>query len=59
MPEILEVEAARKVLDACALDREIVRVHAPDTWFLKRGTTAAALAPRADRQLVYCGAPDR
>ena len=43
MPEILEVEAARKVLDACALDREIVRVHAPDTWFLKRGTTAAAL----------------
>ena len=43
MPEILEVEAARKVLDARALDREIVRVHAPDTWFLKRGTTAPAL----------------
>ncbi len=43
MPEILEVEAARVVLEACALDREIARVHAPDTWFLKRGTTAGAL----------------
>ncbi len=43
MPEILEVEAARRVLAECALDREITRVHAPDTWFLKRGTTAAAL----------------
>ena len=43
MPEILEVEAARKVLEARALDREIVKVHAPDTWFMKRGTTAAAL----------------
>jgi formamidopyrimidine-DNA glycosylase len=43
VPEILEVEAARKVLDARALDREIAKVHAPDTWFLKRGTTAAAL----------------
>ena len=43
MPEILEVEAARQVLDACALGREIVRVHAPDTWFMKRGTTAPAL----------------
>ena len=43
MPEILEVEAARKVLAACALDREIVKVHAPDTWFMKRGTTAPAL----------------
>ncbi len=43
MPEILEVEAARKVLAACALDRDIVKVHAPDTWFMKRGTTAPAL----------------
>jgi formamidopyrimidine-DNA glycosylase len=43
VPEILEVEAARRVLDSHALDREIVRVHAPDTWFLKRGTTPAAL----------------
>jgi formamidopyrimidine-DNA glycosylase len=43
VPEIIEVEAARQVLDARALDREIARVHAPDAWFLKRGTTAAAL----------------
>ena len=43
MPEVLEVEAARAVLGACALDREIVKVYAPDTWFLKRNTTAAAL----------------
>jgi formamidopyrimidine-DNA glycosylase len=43
LPEILEVEAARQVLAEHALDREIVRVHAPDTWFLKRGTTGGAL----------------
>jgi formamidopyrimidine-DNA glycosylase len=43
LPEILEVEAARKVLEASALDREIAKVHAPDTWFMKRGTTAPAL----------------
>jgi formamidopyrimidine-DNA glycosylase len=43
VPEILEVEAARRVLDEHALEREITRVHAPDTWFLKRGTTPAAL----------------
>ena len=43
MPEILEVEAAREVLAARALDREIARVRARDAWFLKRGTTAAAL----------------
>jgi formamidopyrimidine-DNA glycosylase len=43
VPEILEVEAARAVLAANALNREIAKVHAPDTWFMKRGTTAAAL----------------
>ena len=43
MPEVLEVDAARMVLEARALDREIARVHAPDAWFLKRGTTASAL----------------
>jgi len=39
MPEILEVETARVLLDARALDREIAAVHAPDAWFLKRGLT--------------------
>jgi formamidopyrimidine-DNA glycosylase len=43
VPEILEVEAARRVLEACALNREIAKVYAPDTWFMKRGTTAPAL----------------
>ena len=43
MPEILEVEAARAVLDAHALGREIAAVHAPDEWFLKRGTTPDAV----------------
>ena len=43
MPEILEVEAARQVLEDRALEREIAKVHAPDLWFLKRGTTPAAL----------------
>ena len=43
MPEILEVEAARKVLQARALEREIAEVYAPDLWFLKRGTTPDAL----------------
>jgi formamidopyrimidine-DNA glycosylase len=43
VPEILEVEAARLVLDERALDREIASVHAPDLWFLKRGTTPEAV----------------
>ena len=43
MPEILEVETARALLDARALDREIVQVHAPDAWFLKRGLTPAGV----------------
>jgi formamidopyrimidine-DNA glycosylase len=43
MPEILEVEAARAVIEAHALDRVVETVHAPDAWFLKRGLTPAAL----------------
>jgi formamidopyrimidine-DNA glycosylase len=43
LPEILEVETARALLDARALDREIARVHAPDAWFLKRGLTPPAV----------------
>ena len=39
MPEILEVEAARQVLAARALDRTIATVEAPDAWYLKRGLT--------------------
>jgi formamidopyrimidine-DNA glycosylase len=40
MPEILEVEKARALIEARALQRVITTVHAPDAWFLKRGLTA-------------------
>lgn len=43
MPEILEAETARELIEARALDREIVTVHAPDAWFLKRGLTPDAV----------------
>ena len=43
MPEILEVETARALLDARALDRKIDEVYAPDAWFLKRGLTPPAV----------------
>jgi formamidopyrimidine-DNA glycosylase len=39
VPEILEVESARRLLDEHALDREVARVDAPDAWILKRGLT--------------------
>ena len=43
MPEILEAEQARTLIEATALDREIAGVHAPDAWFLKRGLTPTAV----------------
>jgi len=43
VPEILEVEAARRVLAEHAVERDIAKVYAPDAWFLKRGTTAPGL----------------
>lgn len=43
MPEILEAEQARALIEATALDREIGSVHAPDAWFLKRGLTSSAV----------------
>jgi formamidopyrimidine-DNA glycosylase len=42
LPEILEVESARALIDARALHRPIAHVYAPDAWFLKRGLTARA-----------------
>ena len=39
MPELLEVEQARALIEARGLGRPIVRVDAPDAWFLKRGLT--------------------
>jgi formamidopyrimidine-DNA glycosylase len=43
MPEMLEVETARALIEARALHREIAGVHAPDAWFLKRGLTPNAV----------------
>jgi formamidopyrimidine-DNA glycosylase len=39
VPELLEVEQARALIEARGLGRPIVRVDAPDAWFLKRGLT--------------------
>ncbi|HSO95207.1 MAG TPA: DNA-formamidopyrimidine glycosylase family protein [Acidimicrobiia bacterium] len=39
MPEILEVEEARQLIEARALDRAVATVEAPDAWYLKRGLT--------------------
>ena len=50
MPEILEVESARALIEARALHRPIEHVHAPDAWFLKRGLT-----PRAVRSAFAAG----
>jgi formamidopyrimidine-DNA glycosylase len=44
MPEMLEAEMARAVIEARALRRTIAGVVAPDGWYLKRGLTAAAVA---------------
>jgi formamidopyrimidine-DNA glycosylase len=39
LPELIEVESARRLIDARALDRDIESVVAPDAWYLKRGLT--------------------
>jgi formamidopyrimidine-DNA glycosylase len=43
MPELLEVEAARAVLEARALGRRIASVVANDAWYLKRGLTSVGV----------------
>jgi formamidopyrimidine-DNA glycosylase len=43
VPEILEVESARALIEGRALRRPVTKVHAPDAWFLKRGLTARAV----------------
>ncbi|MGH9085164.1 MAG: Fpg/Nei family DNA glycosylase [Acidimicrobiales bacterium] len=42
MPELIEVEAYRQAADR-AVGRTITGVEAPDPWYLKAGTTSAAL----------------
>ncbi|MFN8035291.1 MAG: DNA-formamidopyrimidine glycosylase family protein [Acidimicrobiia bacterium] len=43
MPEILEVELSRRLLEAHALGRRITAVDAPDAWYLKRGLDAGTV----------------
>ena len=43
MPELLEVEAARSLVEAEALGRPIAKVEAPDAWYLKRGLTPGGI----------------
>lgn len=58
MPEILEAEQARALIEERALGRAIVAVHAPDAWFLKRGVTPSAVR-RALRGRSFTGARRR
>ncbi len=44
MPELVEIEAYRRLAESKALGRRITEVVAPDAWWLKGGLTAAGLA---------------
>lgn len=44
MPELVEIEAYRRLAESKALGRRIVAVEAPDAWWLKGGLTAGALS---------------
>jgi formamidopyrimidine-DNA glycosylase len=43
MPEILEVESARRLIEERALHRPIGDVDADDSWYLKRGLTRSSV----------------
>jgi formamidopyrimidine-DNA glycosylase len=43
VPELLEVESARALIEQRALRRPIAKVRAPDPWYLKRGLTPRAI----------------
>jgi formamidopyrimidine-DNA glycosylase len=43
MPELIEAEQARALIETRALDREIAAVDADDAWYLKRGLTRAGV----------------
>jgi formamidopyrimidine-DNA glycosylase len=58
LPELLEAEQARALIEAHALDREIGAVDAPDAWYLKRGLTSRG-AKRALKGRAIVGARRR
>jgi formamidopyrimidine-DNA glycosylase len=43
VPELVEVEAYRRLAEDHALGRPIAKVEAPDAWYLKGGLNAAAI----------------
>jgi len=43
VPEILEADQARALIESVGLGRPIASVHAPDAWFLKRGLTPSGV----------------
>jgi formamidopyrimidine-DNA glycosylase len=43
MPELAEVEKYRRLVEEAALGRPVVRVDAPDDWYLKGGLTPRAV----------------
>ncbi len=51
MPEGVEIEMYRRYADR-VVGLEIASTHAPDDWFLKRGTTAAEVSAAADGAVV-------
>jgi formamidopyrimidine-DNA glycosylase len=56
VPELPEVEAYRRLAEARALWRPIAAVMAPDSWYLKRGLTAAvASAALLGRSFIAAG----
>jgi formamidopyrimidine-DNA glycosylase len=48
VPELPEVERYRQLAESAALGRTIAAVHAPDAWYLKRGTSAELLSAALD-----------
>ena len=43
MPELPEVEGYRDLAERYALDRTVVSIDTPDSWYLKRGAVPAAI----------------
>lgn len=50
MPELLEAESARALIEERALGRTIAGVDAPDAWYLKRGLTPRGAQRALTRQ---------
>ena len=52
MPELLEVEAYRRLAEKTALWRPVAAIEAPDSWYLKRGLKAGDLELLVGGQFV-------